>query len=348
MHVGRRVFLSGLGGLSLAALSGGCRREGARELALRGAVERVVIPDARAITQLSRALHVSLEQLPAAGPLDAVRAAWRSAAVAWQRGGAFQHGPFFETKAVLHASFWPVREQAIATILSASDAIDAKRVAQLGVNAKGIFAIEHLLFEEESPGVPWVLGTARDRALALVRAYAADVHTQAERASAALGDGKKFMDEFARGGQQNLNRLVNELTRTVEHSVIRIDRVLTTSTWRGFSLRDVPGGASGTSTELLAASLSVAERVYGEGAKASLAGLAQAVSPAIDTHTTAAFKAARGALAGLGQQYERLAQSNPAQLTAAKNALRHLEVVVRSELASALGVTITFGSGDGD
>ncbi|HKP61461.1 MAG TPA: imelysin family protein [Polyangiales bacterium] len=348
MHVGRRVFLSGLGGLSLAAVSGGCRRESARELALRGAVERVTIPDTYAITLGSRELHEALEHLQAGGSLEGVRAAWRRAAVDWQRGFAFQHGPVFDTKALLHASFWPVRTQAIATILSASDPIDAQRVAQLGVNAKGIFAIEHLLFEEESPGVPWALGSMRDRALVLMRAFAADVRTQAEQASGALGNGRKFMDDFARGGQQNLNRVVNELTRTVEHAVIRIDRVLATSTWRGFSLRDVQGGPSGTSTELLAVSLSVCARVYGVAPKRSLAGLVQAVSPAIHAHAMTAFGAARSAVQGLGQPYERLVQSNPAQLTAAKDALRQLEVVLRSEVASALGVTITFGSGDGD
>jgi predicted lipoprotein len=41
-------------------------------------------------------------------------------------------------------------------------------------------------------------------------------------------------------------------------------------------------------------------------------------------------------------------QTDLPQLTAALEKLKQLEVALRSELASALGVTISFGSRDGD
>jgi predicted lipoprotein len=348
IRAGRRAFLSSVGAVSLAAMSGGCGRVSAREQALRGTLERVLLPDARAITEHSRALQARLSAAASPAMIAEARDAWRSAAVAWQRGAAFPHGPYVETKALLHASFWPIRSEAIAAMLASAEPIDAQRVAALGVNAKGMFALEYLLFEGESPGAPWLLGARRDRALASARAFAADVCAQAEMLKNALGDGQAFVRAFAGGGQTNLNRVVNELIRTVESAVVRIEHLLAAHAWRGFSARDVLGGPSGTSTEMLVTWLAVCERVYGAGSAASLAGLVHAVSPAIHTHATAAFAAALGGLTRLGQPLERAAQADPASLLAAKDTIRQLEVVLRSELASALGVTISFGSSDGD
>jgi uncharacterized protein len=351
MRAGRRAFLCGLGGVSLAAVSGACRRPDAREQALRATLQRVLLPDARSISQTSSKLQAALSQLPAAGSepaLEQARAAWRSAALAWQRGVAFQHGPYVKTEALLRAAFWPVRTSAVADVLLGSEPIDARRVAQFGVDRKGLFAIEQLLFEGETPAVPWLVGPKRTRALDLARACADDVCSYAERGRTALGDGEPFMSEFARAGQQSINRVVNQLLGTVENAAMRVQRVLTPRSARGLSRDDVQGGPSGVSTELLITWLSVCERVYGAGSAPSLAGLVEAVAPAINPHATSAFSAALAGLERLGQPLERAAQSDPAQLRAALQTLRQLEVAVRSELASALGVTISFSSRDGD
>jgi predicted lipoprotein len=351
MRAGRRAFLWSLSGLSLTAVSGGCRQPDAREQALRATLQRVLLPDARAISQTSRALQLALSRLPLAGSEPALaeaRVVWRSAALAWQRGVAFQHGPYVKTEALLRASFWPVRTSAIADVLLGAEPIDAHRAALFGVDIKGIFAIEHLLFEGEAPGVPWLLGPKRARALALVRALADDVCSYAERGSVALGDGEPFMSEFARAGQLSINRLVNQLLGTVETAAMRVERVVAPRSTRGVSLQDVQGGPSGTSTEVLIAWLSVCQRVYGAGTAASLASLVEAVAPAIHRHAEAAFSAALAGLMRLGRPIERAAQTDPAQLSAALQALRQLEVALRSELVSALGVTISFSSRDGD
>jgi predicted lipoprotein len=357
-----------LGGVSLVAFSSGCRQQDARELALRGTVERVLIPDARAITQTSRALQAALLQLSASDAAPALaqgRAAWRSAALAWQRAFAFPHGPYVETQALLRASYWPVRSSAIADVVLGREPIDAQRVARLGVDVKGIFAIEYLLFEDEPPresagptageagaqaraGGPWLLGPSRVRALMLLRACSDDVCAHAQAGSAALGDGEPFLSEFARAGQLSVNRLVNQLLGTVETAAMRVRGVLARQAQQRLQPRDVEGGPSGTSSELLATWLAVCARAYGADSRPSLAGLVESAAPAIHRHAAGAFSAALHAVERLGQPLERAVQSDPAQLTAALEKLKQLEVALRSELASALGVTISFGSRDGD
>jgi predicted lipoprotein len=355
-----------LGGVSLVAFSSGCRQPDARELALRGTVERVLIPDARAITQTSRALQAALVQLSASDAAPALaqaRAAWRSAALAWQRAFAFPHGPYVATEALLRASYWPVRSSAIADVVLGREPIDAQRVARMGVDVKGIFAIEHLLYEDQPPhqsaaagagptageaGGPWLLGPSRARALMLLRACSDDVCAHAQAGSAALGDGEPFVSEFARAGQLSVNRLVNQLLGTVETAAMRVRGVLTRQAQQRLQPRDVEGGPSGTSSELLATWLAVCARAYGADSRPSLAGLVESAAPAIHTHAAGAFAAALSAIERLGQPLERAVQTDLPQLTAALEKLKQLEVALRSELASALGVTISFGSRDGD
>ncbi|HKU45145.1 MAG TPA: imelysin family protein [Polyangiales bacterium] len=314
----------------------------------------MLVPDARAIGAATTALETRLQQLSAAqvdAGLEAARQAWRSAALAWQRSFAFPHGPYVETRALLRAAYWPVRPDAVEQLLRGSEPIDPARVAQLGVNVKGLYAIESLLFENDASGTAWLLGPLRARAIALLQACAADVRSYAEHANAALGDGSKFARELAGTGQAGIDRLLNGLLETVETAVIRIERVLvmTSPTGRGGRAPYVPqGGPSGTSTRLLQTWLEVCERVYGPAAKPSLGSLVAAVAPAIHQHATSSFAAARAALESLGQPIESAVQSARPQLTAAQDSLRQLEVVLRSELASALGVTITFTSHDGD
>jgi predicted lipoprotein len=345
----RRSFLLGL---ALAPLGWACRRAITREEALRATLQRVLLPDARAIGQTSLQLEAALLQLSAAADaaaLERARQAFRAALLAWQRSFAFQHGPFMTSGALLRACYWPARKHSIANLVLSGGTLDAARVTLLGVDEKGLFNIEQLLFEPESEGdtTPWVLGPHGEPARALARAFAADVKAQAQTALVQLGDGAAFTDEFARAGQMSLNRLLDKLLGTVEASTTRIERVLIAHTDHKLRASDVQAAPSGLSSELLKTWLAVAERCYGRAQEPSLAALAQAVAPAIHSHTSAALAQASAAVAPLGP-LERLVERQAPQLAAAVTALKSLEVSMRTELASALGVTISFNSSDGD
>ena len=356
MRADRRKFVLGVGalGATTAAFGWSCNRPEPRAQALAATIQRVPIPDAQDIARASNELVEALQRLTAASPgpvLQAAQDAWRRAALAWQRGFAFQHGPFVRTGALLRASFWPARRAAIAAFLTGTDAIDADRIELLGVDAKGVFAIEHVLFEagpEDSAPGPWLAGAHGDRARALVSALAQDVKRYADRGVAAIGDGEKFKADFARGAQHSLNRLVDQLIGTVENAAVRLDRVLRQNANHTLRPADVQGEPSGLSTQVLQAWVSVAERVYGARVDASLATLLRDAAPAIEASTSQAFDAAVRGLASIGAPIEQVVQRDPAPLAAALRALKSVEIALRTELASALGVTIAFTSMDGD
>jgi predicted lipoprotein len=353
----RRTFLLGLGALGATVAGGGgasCRRPDPRARALAATVKRVLLPDARVIVEASRGLVAAFARL-AATPGDQAlvdaRAAWQQALLCWQRTFATQLGPFVTTGALLRASFWPVRRAALAHIVNGSQAIDAKLIEALGADAKGLFAIEHLLFEgdPDAPPARWLNGARRERAGVLCLALARYVESYASRAAAALGSGDEFTAEFVRGGQLSLSRLVSQMLFTVENAAIRMDRaMLGLRADQRLRRSATQGEPSGLSAELLRTWLATTRRVYAHGEDDGVAALARTAAPAAADSVQAAFSAASRALAAIRQPLETAAHSDPALLSAAIRDLKMLEVTIRSELGSALGVTITFSSADGD
>jgi len=357
MRSARRTFLMGLGalGATLAGAAGpACQRPDPRARALGATVKRVLLPDARAIVEASRGMvgpFARLAATPGDPALAGARAAWQRALLAWQRTFAIQLGPFVSTGALLRASFWPVRRAALAHIVNGSQVIDAKLIEALGADAKGLFAIEHLLFEGDPaapPAAPWLAGPRRERAAALALALARYVESHASRAQAALGNGDEFTAEFVRGGQLSLSRLVSQMLVTVENAALRVDRALGLPADPRFRSAAVQAGPSGLSTELLRTWLATTQRMYGYGEDDGLAALARTAAPAVADSVQAAFSAASRSLSSVRQPLELAALADPLLLSAALRDLKLLEVAIRSELGSALGATITFSSADGD
>src|SRR5262249_15236209 len=154
---------------------------------------------------------------PSPSSLQAACAAHRSALLAWQRAYAFRNGPLMESSAYLRSAFWPIRPAAVREVLEGREAIDGEFVDSLGGDVKGMFALEHLLYEgPEEHGAVWLARPDQARALALGVAYADDALGHAKRASQLLGTGDEFAERFVRGGQDSINVLVNQIVGTVD------------------------------------------------------------------------------------------------------------------------------------
>jgi predicted lipoprotein len=76
--------------------------------------------------------------------------------------------------------------------------------------------------------------------------------------------------------------------------------------------------------------------------------LAEAAAPAIAVSVGRAFDAAVRSLRDLRAPLEDVVQSDRARLEEVLRVTKELEVALKAELTSALGVTLTFSSLDGD
>jgi predicted lipoprotein len=314
----------------------------------------VLVVDARAISSVSAELVSELAQLRAApdsAHLTRARAAHKQALLVWQRGIAFPHGPLLETSALVRAAFWPTRRAELARLIQAPQPLDLAAVHGLGVDLKGLYAIEELLFA--APGnepnlAPWVLGPDQTRALQFAWLAAQDVQHYADDARTRLGDGARLAHDWGRDPQAVLNKVVPQLLKSIDAVARRVANVLGLPRTHTLAATAVQGGPSGLSTELVSAVVEHVRSIYGVRAEATLSELVRALSPAIDERLRALLRATLGALRALASPLEASVRSDPARLQSAFDSLKALEVALRADLASVLGVTITFTSSDGD
>src|SRR5262245_53120928 len=183
-RISRRSFLhdSGLLALGLSGCSVLSRRS-PREEVLSALVLRIGAPDTQEILAQSRALASILRLPPSAANLEAARHALRKAALLWQRAYAFRNGPIIESHAFIRSAFWPTRPDAVREVLEGDQAFDDAFIAELGVDVKGVFALEHLLFEgPNGTAGGFFVGPGAMRARAFAIALADDALAYARKA----------------------------------------------------------------------------------------------------------------------------------------------------------------------
>ncbi|MEE8305577.1 MAG: imelysin family protein, partial [Candidatus Tectomicrobia bacterium] len=82
---------------------------------------------------------------PTAVHLATLQDAWRRAVALWQRSAAFRLGPASAVASSI--DFWPTRPRLIERHLTSSQPLTAAFLASVGSAARGLPAIEYLLFD---------------------------------------------------------------------------------------------------------------------------------------------------------------------------------------------------------
>ncbi|HEY0469254.1 MAG TPA: imelysin family protein [Polyangiaceae bacterium] len=347
INVSRRAWLKAS---ALAPVAIACSRPRTSKDVLRALVLDVATEDAKEIVVASARLAEGLGAVvdgstPAA--LDAARTAWKTALLSWQRATCFQTPALLKSNALLRAIFFPVRAPAVEHLALSGMASSDGSVSELGVDRKGMFALEVLLF-----GVPGTAATPLferagpegQQARRFAQLLGANVAQYARAAASELGDGKATAESYAQGGQETLSRLVSQMVGTIGSLTSgRLSKALATD---GASKpSQIEGYSSGSALDILETLVHGVERVYAGGRGGGLAELVHARSAALDASLRARFREARSAL----EQANR-ARGNVRshELGAAQAAVRALDHALESEFTSALGVTLTFAGPDAD
>lgn len=333
----------------LLVLLHACDAAPTREHVLRSLIVKQLVPNTEALARDAGTLSACLRALstdPAS--LLAARRAWRSALLSWERVYAFRVGPLLANSGLLRARFWPVRKAALAARLTEATAPTELAVERLGVDVRGMYALEWLLFDGNEPRV-LAAGGEGARARALSVAFAENAQGYVERARAELGDGSGLASTSSERAQETLSQLVNQMVGTVETLASdRLAIVLEMHAQQSLRADEVVGAPSGVSTALVLAQLTATEALYlgrdGDG----LAALVRPVAPTIDERVRARFAQARQALEAVEAPLEHAVVADRGQVLTAFRALKELELALKVDLASALGVTLTFTGGDGD
>lgn len=300
----------------------------------------VVFGMARDMCAESSALLDALRVLsskPSAEQLRSAQVAFARATLAWKQASAFRSGAFVSSNAFQRAAFWPARPGSIDNVLDAKGPIDEPRVEALPVDARGLYALEYLLFDVESARAVALPNDPRGmRARVYALELGTNVHGYASRLQRLLGNGSDYAKSFAAGGKGSVDALVAQAIDTLAIVVGKFDRIERAQR-ENLPLQFAVEGYFSKSSHQIALSMVNGTRLLYLGARrGGLSDLVTAVSKPIDDHVRAAFQAAEKQLATLDAPLETTLSQRPARFQAAATAVRELRHVLEVEMQSAL------------
>lgn len=330
-----------------------CRKPPTRDQVLVDLISHTVMPTYDLlVTEASvmTAEATAFSKSPTADGLDRFRADFRNVCKALKGTYAFRTGPIDDEGLHLRHAYWPIRPASIDALLAARPLNEAA-VKDAGAAGKGLYALEHLLFEPDAAGKgAMLLGPQAATRRSLAQLLAADFEQAARRVNAAALR-IDLPTNFAARGVEGLGRVVNDLLETVETVVTgRLEYVARLKTMQSLGRGRLEGEPSGTSLLSTQAMLGGARAMYlGQGSGVGgLSALVQAAAPAVDKDVRAAFEAASQSLAAMQDGLEAEIVRHPDRLWAAREACHRLELALKTGVLSALGVTLLFRSTDGD
>jgi predicted lipoprotein len=154
---------------------------------------------------------------------------------------------------------------------------------------------------------------------------------------------------FQTGGQQHLNLLLNDLLAAIETGAQgRLQVVIDHQGEPQLRTDLVEGGLSGTSQEGLLALLQGAQAVFAGGDGPGMDDYLRQLNAAAARRVEAQFKKAVTAVQEIGGPLEQAVATREQAIVRAQGECRALEILLKVEVASTLGVTLTFKSTDGD
>jgi predicted lipoprotein len=117
---------------------------------MQALVRQVLAPRAAAAASVSEALAQRIGAVCQGGDPDAAREAWRAAALALRGLSPLPFGPLLELRTLRRVDFWPTRPPQIERSIRGR-ADGSLPEARIGVTARGLPALEYLLFDAGAP-----------------------------------------------------------------------------------------------------------------------------------------------------------------------------------------------------
>lgn len=300
---------------------------------------------------------------PSDATLTAMRDQWKVTALAWERAEVLKLDA--DMTLISQIDKWPSNQQFIEDFIAGDQPINVSFVSGVGSTAKGLPAVEYLLFVPDTDDATvieqlsaparteYLVATAenlRDNAVALQKFWAADGDDYVGKfASAELDDGDL---------QSSVSMAVNEMVVVLEWLQTKELAVPLGSKSYGEPFPEAAESwRSATSNENMLANLESIKLMFtgdtaaGEGigfeeyldavdAKYEDIPLSQAINNQIDEAIAAVTKINRPIFTAVTE--------DKANVEAAREAVHKLVVLIKNDMASQLGITITFNDSDGD
>jgi predicted lipoprotein len=331
-----------------------------RRRTLLSLTDHVFVPMLEDFTARADELACSAQALceaPDAERLAATRAAWHAARAGFKRTEVMAFGPhtLAPWRLAPQLDFWPVRPDSVEQVLASDvELATAERLDQVGAAARGLPAIEYLLFDEAA-----LSALADDRRCQYVAALGRDLGSRARELR------RVFVEDYAPelllqsddGRYASINEafgeVVNSLAFAVE--VVRDEKLgrplglrsggepqpdAVESPFAARSLQDALDALDGVTI--------VFTGRYGDRAAEGVGQLLRERGESLDGTFELHMQGARSALEAIDVPLREAVVDRRPRVQAAIDALRELLIFLQVDLTQALSVTVTFGGADGD
>jgi predicted lipoprotein len=308
-------------------------------------------------------LNLSLETLtrePSTNSLQRSRDAWLAVSLAANLVRCFQAGPIKDRDYLASFYYWQVLPGRIEAVIQSDRPIDKSLLEELGSTSKGLFALEYLLFDRapHDPGedsqktdtLELLRGPSGARRAAYILALGRDLETKAADLvhGWSLSTPDTASTKLAQGGQESINLLVNQLAMAVEDVVEHLHFILQLPPPVSAQLDRIERSRSGSSLAGLIASIEGLKKMYRGGDGLGPDDALKQINPALEKRVQQHLEAAADSIRAVASPLEKAVVDNHAAVEKAYESSRALEIVIKVDMVSALGVTLTFSSNDGD
>lgn len=343
-----------------------------RPAMLQNMATNVIVPGVKELVQRSEELSAASEKLqkvPSAESLAAVQTAWKETCFAWKRIRWIQFGPVKDRTYWAALFYQQIYSQSIEAVMRKDKAIDRDALEELGASAKGLYTLEYLIFDSPMgqtavlgpDGKPSKAGTPRlstqalltgekaERRRAYVREIARELAARLKEAEAVV-NAPEFVANYVKEGQNSINLAVNGLLDEMESGVVNVIRLYVDQfANRALRYEQIEGSASGISTKVLEEELGGLEKLYRGGDGLGFDDYLQQVNPGLAKRLNERLVVSKKAMQAFhGLAIDQALAKSYADMEQAHDELHELEIQIKLDVVSSLGVTLLFSSTDGD
>lgn len=342
-----------VGAVVAASLAPGCSQGDAPETnpeaVLAHLADEVIVPSYESLAFALEDLGASVDALcddPSTTSLTRAQQHWRNATIAWQQTRAAGVGPAMDRRLTAAIGF-EARPDSIEDLLDGDQPLDEGTVEAAGAATQGISAIEIALFGDGSDALASPDGARRCQYLSATTALAV------EAAQEVVTDWTEgYRDTFVEGVDGDPMSSVSALVNEVSFRVTEVDdqglRALVEAERPDGLPENRSDGPASFHLAELRGTLADAASVIGDGSDGPrLVQLVADESEDTAQRLEEAVAAATDAVEALPDSVTD-AFDDPAALAEAQAAVMDLKVLLATEVASELGVTIGFSDSDGD
>ncbi len=351
---------------------------------LEALTTNVILPEYAAFDTGAAELAQSADAFakgPDATTLNALRASWRKARLAYRTLDAVRFGPAEDIALSTAIDDHATNVEAIEAFLLGQDAVDATLFSKLGSNKVGFFAIEYLVFVPTN--APATAGTAPNppksdaevlakftgdaglRRRTFVAVLAKNVAELAKSvneswkngyADALRKPGNTLFPSAKNGMDRILGNLVNGLETVVkqdlgtpvgQYTAGKVQPASVRTVRSDNAVAEIRASLAGSSSIYFGATTSSSPATANRGT-VGFAQLVQARNKTVDGRVAAAAAAATAACDPLASPFAESLERDNAKIRAAYEAVNAEKRVLATDVASVLGITIALNPNDGD